>query len=237
MSLKSYLGFERIAPITVDYPETYSFTDTIDEKLEYLRSIEGQEQARMTVIESKTSQLIGMTSIIFTLIGLFVTNYLTKLNSLPNWIQIVLIVLFLLSLAFYVNTIFQASRYLEVNKHFYGQKSTSTVSKEFENANAFKIEEIKDLIYIIQRNTKVTNLKINYLLYGYRSFKIATLGVGALSIIMLVGGKFSGKNTPNEVEIIQPVTINHLDSSLTNSISAIPIPKVILIHDTLYVKK
>jgi hypothetical protein len=237
MSIKGYFGFEKSSPITVEYPESFSFVDTIEEKLEYLRAIEDQEHARMTAIESKTSQLIGMTSIIFTLIGIFVSNYLTKLNSLPNWLQIVMIILFLLSLAFYVNTIFQASRYMEVNKHFYGQRSASTVCKKFEDANAFKVEEVKDLIYVIQRNTKVTNLKINYLLYGYRSFKVATLGVGALSIVMLVGGKFSGRSVPNEVVISQPVTISHLDSSLVNSISTSLIPKIVIVHDTVYRKK
>lgn len=211
---KEYFGFIKEQEISVIYPDSFEFVDHIDLKKEYLIALDTQEASRQTIIESKTSQLIGQAGIIFSLLSLFISNYFSKFKDLPITIQLVFIFLFVIILFLYLTTIFQATKYLNVKKYSYAQRSVSTVMSKFNNDNAFKVEEIKDLIYSIERNTKVNNQKCNNLIYAYRSFKIATIGVGVLSILLILSGYFVNNNSPNKVVIANPVMIQGLDSTI-----------------------
>lgn len=237
--LTQYFGFIKEEEILVTYPETFTSTDSIDLKLEYLKSLEGQESSRQTTIETKTSQLIGQTGIIFSLLSLFIGNYISKFSSWPGTLQTFLIVFFLAALFFYLSAIFQATKYLNIHKYVYGQRSVSTVKTRFVNDEAFKVEEIKDLIYSIERNTQVNNQKSNNLIYAYRSFRIGTLIVGMLTILLIASGYFTPSSPINKLEIQQPIIIQGLDSSLEglkNEIgkrSATPI----IMRDTIIIKR
>ena len=235
--MREHFGFIRLEKATAIYPEDFSQADNLEEKVEYLNAMVDQEESRMGAIESKIGQLIGMTSIVFTLLGIFVANYLSKFSALPCWLQTLMIAVYVVSLGFYINTIFQASRYLDITKHAYGQRGVSTVRKAFADKKAFLLEEAKDLIYMAEKNSKVNDQKATYLSFGYQSFKSATIGIALLSVIMLLSGKFSNPQILTNVAVVQPVTISHLDSSLRNSIPIPSTPRIILIHDTIYLKR
>lgn len=214
INLCSFLGFVKENPIEVKYQDTFEHTDNLDLKTDYLKEIDSQENSRHSSIETKTSQLIGQTGIIFTLIGLFISNYIAKFSEWPGLMRAILLGLFVVSLFFYLLTIFQATKYLNILKYKYGQRSPSTVSKKFESPDAFKIEEIKDLLYSIERNTLVTNQKCNNLIYAYRSFKIATVTVGLLSVLLIICSSYLPSAKPTKVSIENQIGILGLDSIL-----------------------
>lgn len=234
---KEYFGFIKEEEINVTYPDTFEFTDNLDLKTDYLKILDSQEGSRQTTIEAKTSQLIGQTSIIFSLLSLFISNYVSKFNTLPFIIKALLIILFLIALFLYLATIFQATKYMNIHKYIYGQRSVSTVKATF-STEGFKIEEIKDLIYSIERNTLVNNQKCNNLIYAYRSFRIATIVVGLLSVLLVSIGYFTPKQQTSKVNIENPVVIQNLDSALTRLQNELRKSNrsAIIIHDTIFIK-
>ncbi len=189
--IKEHFGLTKEEKISVTYPNNFSFIDNLDLKIEYLKSLENQETSRQTTIENKISQLIGQTGVIFSLLSLFVSNYFSKFSVLPKSLQITLTILFIVALAFYILTIYQATRHLSVQKYKYGQRSVSTVSKTFESMDAFKIEELKDLIYSNERNILINNQKADNLIYANRSFRYGTFLVGLLSITLILSSYFT----------------------------------------------
>jgi len=213
--LKEYFGFVKEEKVSVEYPDSFALTDALDLKVGYLKSLDSQEGTRLSVIETKTSQVIGQTAIIFSLLSIFISNYLTNLKNAPFFIQASLIFVFILTLFFYLVTIFQATKYLNIGRYAYGQRSVSTVQKIFKNEDEFKIEEIKDLIYSIERNIKVNNQKSNNLLYAYRSFRIGTILIGLLAIMLIASGYFLPKTGITKVNIENPVVIKNLDSVIS----------------------
>jgi hypothetical protein len=236
ISIFQYLGFVKDDQITNTYPDSFPNEDNLDGKLDYLKALEQQETARMSTIETKSSQLIGMTSIIFSLLGIFIANYFLKFGGLRGGLQFALVFIFIVALLFYINTIFQTTRYLDISKHAYGQRSTVTVKEKYQGANSFKVEEIKDLIFIIERGSQINNRKSNYLIYGYRSFRIATLLIGLLSVLLLFSGYFADPQ-PNKVQVQNAIQIKNLDTILREAASDIVIPKIIVVHDTVYKTK
>jgi hypothetical protein len=100
--LKKYFGFIADPPINVTYPIAFEAKDNLKLKVDYLKVLDAQESGRQSTIESKTSQLIGQTGIIFTLLGLFITNYISKFSSWPTILQILLIVSFFICFFFYL---------------------------------------------------------------------------------------------------------------------------------------
>jgi hypothetical protein len=215
-AFKTYFGFVPDAPIEVKYLQTFDAIDNLELKMDYLKELDRQESSRQTIIETKTSQLVGQTGIIFTILGLFIANYISKFNSWPFSFQIGLILFFLISFFFYLCTIFQATKYLNVSKYSYGQRDVSTVKKKFSTQEDFRIEEIKDLIYSIQRNTQINNLKCNNLMYAYRAFRVGTITGGLLSVLLI----FSAFSTPNagpiQVQVENPIVLENLETLLKN---------------------
>jgi len=211
-NIQEYFGFKKQEASIVVYPESFDFPDNLDLKKEYLNALEAQEASRQSIIETKTSQLIGQAGIIFSLLSLFISNYFFKFRDLPVSIQGIFISIFLITLMFYLITILHATKYLNVIKYVYAQRSVSTVLAKFDNEIDFKIEEIKDLIYSIERNTKVNNQKSNNLIYAYRSFRVGTICVGLLSVLLISSGYFISPSPKNKVIIENPVIIKGLDS-------------------------
>lgn len=212
--IKDYLGFKRDEKIKVSYPDKFEAKDNLDLKKEYLKTLESQESSRQATVETKTSQLIGQTGIIFTIINLFIANYISKFSTWPRGYQILLIVLFLICFFFYLCTILQATKYLNVKKYSYGQRDVSTVLQAFKSKEEFLVEEIKDLIYSIERNIRVNNLKCNNLLYAYRSFKLGTFVGGLLSILLILSVYFSGEQPVPRTYIEGKINLSGVDSTL-----------------------
>lgn len=210
--IKEHFGFIKQEETSIKYPSEFNYADNLDLKTEYLKELDKQEDTRRATIDSKISQLIGQTGIIFSILSLFISNYISEFNRSSIILQLVLIILFIIALFFYLYTIIIASNYLNVSKYKYGQRDVATVRKKFNSEDDFKIEEIKDLIYSIERNTMVTNQKCNKLIYAYRSFRIATITVGILSISLITAGYFMPKPESARIKLENPVIIKDLDS-------------------------
>jgi hypothetical protein len=210
--LKNYFGFIKEEEITATYPDAFNFTDNLDLKTEYLKTLDAQENDRRASIDTKTSQLIGQTGIIFSIVSLFITNFISKFNSWHIWFQVLIIAFFLITLGLYLMAIIKATEYLNIHKYKYGQRNVSTVSQVFASEEAFKTEEIKDMIYSIERNTKVTNQKCNNLVYAHRFFRVGTISVGILSVLMILSAYITSPAVTTTIKLEQPISIKGIDS-------------------------
>jgi hypothetical protein len=197
-SILHYFGFEKEQRTRVLYQHSYTFHDTLDLKLAYLKALSDQEDSRQDIIESKASQITGQSGIIFSLLSLFIANYISRLTDLPLIFQIVLIIVFLISLFLYLNTIFQATKNLNITKYAYAQRSVTTVQAKFNSEEDFKVEEIKDLIFSIEKNTGNNNLKSNNLIYAYRSFTLGTIFIGLLAVLLIFSSYWLPKEKAKE---------------------------------------
>src|SRR5690606_895493 len=113
---------------------------------------------------------------------------------------------------FYLFTIFHATKYLNVRKYKYAQRSTGTVKNRYNEEKDFKLEEARDLIYIIEKNTLVNNHKAGNLIYAYRSFRIANVLVGVLALFLVASIYFVKKDDDiKTVNIANPVNVKALD--------------------------
>lgn len=211
-SFYSFFGFTKTPEIKTFYPDTFSFSDNLDLKLQYLKELNEQVNERQNTIDTKTSQLIGQTGIIFSLVGLFIPTYIDKFQDISTTYKVVCICVFVITLTFYLLCIFHATKYLNVSKYKYGQRSTDTIKRKFQTEDDFKIEEIKDLIFCIERNTELDTLKAGNLIYAHRSFKIGNLSIGLLSLLLLFSFYSLKPKEPNKITIEGAVSIKGLDS-------------------------
>lgn len=209
----AYFGFVKTTDQPVSYPDNFAFTDNIQLKLEYLKSLDAQEVERQATIDTKTSHLIGQTGVIFSLVGLFIPMYFDKFSGLDLVYQIVVISIFLLTLLFYLFAIAHATKYLNVKNYKYAQRSTATVKKNYQRNKDLRIEEVKDLIFSIEKNTGINNRKAGNLIYGYRCFRAGNVMVGVLSLLLLISIYFMPKDQTEKVTI-DSVELKSLDSSM-----------------------
>ncbi len=185
-----FLGFHREPEIKAEYPKSFIFSDNIDLKLQYLKDLDTQENDRQSIIETKTSQLIGQTGIIFSLLSLFIPTYIDKFEDVNAIFKLCCVASFIITLSFYLLTIYHATKYLNIHRYKYGQRSATTVMKSYEKKKDFKVEEVKDLLFCIDRNTQVNNLKAGNLINAYRCFKLGNIFIGILSICLLLSFYF-----------------------------------------------
>jgi hypothetical protein len=209
--LWQYLGWKTDPVPSVDYPDKFSFTDHLTLKLEYLKEANAQEDDRLRTLESKTSLLTGQTGIIFSLLGLFIPIYLDKFTNVPGPVKYITLVVFVLSLSFYLNTILQAIRSLNIARFKYARRSPATVKLKYNSEDEFLTEEVKDLIYCIEKNTAINNYKGGCLMTAYRSFRLGNIGIGILSICILLSLAFNRPKQPAKIEMSAPVQIKKFD--------------------------
>jgi hypothetical protein len=199
-----------------DYdPEDYKLNNDkakIEAHKEFLKNLSSEENDRLTLIESKTSQLISQTGIIFSLLSLFVPILIDKIAELSFLIKLTLLILLVLAFLFYMLTIRNALKNFNIKKFGYSSPAPKNVlTLQDENLNQFYAEEVKDLLYSINLNVKLDNRKATNLLHSYNAFKIANTFTGilvvAFSILFLF---FKPKAAPTTIENI--IKIEHLDS-------------------------
>lgn len=232
-SLFSFLGFIKATDIKTSYPDDFKFTDNLDLKIQYLKDLDSQENERQNTIDNKTSQLIGQTGIIFSLLSLFIPTYIDKFQDVSSLYKIISIATFLFTLIFYLLTIYHATKYLNAAKYKYGQRSTDTVKKKFKDEESFKTEEVKDLIFCIERNTELNTFKAGNLIYAYRSFKIGNLFIGILSLVLLFSFYSLKSKEPNKVNIVGPIIIKELDSLLRSNRDSLNKQIIIRVGDSV----
>ncbi|GEL12034.1 hypothetical protein SAMN05192550_3002 [Flavobacterium glycines] len=79
-----------------------SDSDKIVVHKEFLKSILEEENNRLGFIENKTSQIISQTSIVFSLLGLFVPIIMDRFESTSLFLKISIIGLLLVTFLFFV---------------------------------------------------------------------------------------------------------------------------------------
>ncbi len=207
-------------------PEDYQVVndkDKAEAHKNFLKTLEEDEKNRLTILESKTSQLISQTGIIFSLLSLFVPIFIDKVTDLNFFVKLLLVGLLASSFCFYMLTIQNALKNFNVKNFNYSNPSPKNVlTLQDKGLDVFFAEEVRDLLYSINENLKINNKKATNLLHSYNSFKIANTSTGILVVIFSIFLLFF---TPRKesLSIEKSVRIENYDSvinKLPNAISA-----------------
>lgn len=197
--------------------------------LTYLKEIHKYQRERRTTIENKNSQLVGQASMAISIIALFIPLLIGNLNSVILWLKVILLLFFLIIILHYILSISHAVKTLAVDNYEYPSRSTKSVTKtdRKETEIDFINSEIEDLIYIINQTTSNDNIKGSNLIYGARCFKIGNIGLGIMTILIVISTFSLKKETPeikiqnlNELKLEIPDTLktNILDLHLNDTL-------------------
>jgi len=199
---------------------------------DFLISLTEEENNRLTLIENKTSQLISQTGIIFSLLSLFVPILIDKVSDLAVLIKVLLLLLLVFAFLFYMLTIRNSLKNFKVTNFKYSKPSPNNVLK-FQNKSLeeFYSEEVRDLLYALNQNTKTNNWKATNLLHSYNAFKTANTITGGLVIVFSIFLLFFSPKKEG-VTIEKPVKIENMDSAINKIITVIDRKR-----DTIFVQQ
>lgn len=175
------LFFPNLEVEKVRYPKYEYQKKASREHLQYLKELLEFQRDRQSTIENKTSQLVGQSSVVFSLVGLFVPIFYDKFLTSPLVARILLVLIFLIAFLFYLFTIIHSTRTLLINRYTYATGDTKTVLSNL-SIKEFIEEQVKDLIFSIQVNSYSNDLKGTNLILAHRTFSI---GNGAFAILAL----------------------------------------------------
>lgn len=192
--------------------DSYQYRKELTEKhLDYLNSIVKEEEARLSTIESKIGQIIGQSGILLALISLFAPLFYDKLNHLHIVLKLIILLLFFIGFLFFMVSIFQATKTLNIRDFIYVRPSVNTVlNKEYKDEQAFFVVQIKDLISGITNNIKTNNLKGNLLLYSHRAFRTGLIVISLLGLLIISLFTFN-KKPDNPIIIDSLVYLKNLN--------------------------
>ncbi|KGO93185.1 hypothetical protein [Flavobacterium subsaxonicum] len=166
----------------------------------YLQGLSNDEENRLNLIESKSSQLVGQTGVIFSLLSLFVPILIDKISDFPLYIKLLLLLLLLLSLSFYILTIKNALKNYNLKRYNYSNPAPANVQTFHQKTIAeFNSEVIRDLLYSLHRNKEINNRKATSLIQSYISFRVANI-LTAILVILLCSILLLGKQNTKELE-------------------------------------
>lgn len=233
-----------------DYPKpfSYNFNDyDLKDKLnsekitlhkDFLKTSLEEENNRLGFIESKTSQIISQTSIVFSLIGLFIPIIIEKFGDTFLWIKIILIILILLAFAFYLLSITNALKNFNVNEFRYPVPYPGNVLDfKDKSIEEFNSEIIRDYLYCVNETIVLNNKKATNLLHAYKTFKLGNFITGILVLCVCCLIMFLNSKQP-KISIENPIKVDKLEEMVKKS-------KPIIIYqrdtitkiDTIYIKK
>lgn len=172
---------------------------------DFLKSLEADENNRLTLLENKTTQMVAQTSVIFALLSLFIPLVIDKIDAFS--LKLLVFIPLALAFLFYLLTIHNAAKNFNLKKFKYSRSLPTNVIK-FKDAPAedFLVEEIDDLLYSTKTNLKINNLKASNLIYSYNSFKIANILTAVLGILLCVSLLFTERKK-EAITIENPVKI------------------------------
>ena len=176
-----------------------------DKHLEYLKERYSYEEQRQSIIDNKLSQITGQSGIIFGIVGLFIPLFYGSLSQLPVIMKIILSFLLFISFISFVGSIIYSAKSLNIRKFSYSTTSTKTVLKNHQSEQEFVEEEIKDLIYSINHNLELNNIKGTYLNKAHFGFKTGIISIGILSILL-----FFQKPDDQKMIIENPISIEKI---------------------------
>lgn len=179
---------------------------------EFLKSMEEKEENRLNLIENKTAQLVSQAGMIFSLLGLFIPIFIDKVSEQALFIRIVFLMLLIFSFLFYMLTIHNAMKNLNIWKFRYSKPAASNVPN-FQNLSPeeFSAMEVRDLLYSINNNTNINNAKGNNLLHAFNAFKIANTLTAILGLSICVSLLFMHP-AKSSMRIENPLEIKGLDT-------------------------
>ncbi|WP_158729185.1 MULTISPECIES: hypothetical protein [unclassified Flavobacterium] len=205
-----------------------SDSDKIVLHKEFLKSVLEEENNRLGFIENKTSQIISQTSIVFSLLGLFVPVIMDKFESISLILKILIIVLLLVTFLFYLLSITNALKNFNIKKFKYPRANPANVLDfKIESIEKFNAELVRDYLYSIEKAVKINNEKGTNLLHAHKSFKLGIFLTGILVMFVSSILFFVKKEEPSTT-IKNPIEIKYLDSILKKNR-----PIIIIKKDTL----
>ena len=174
---------------------------------DFLKSLEAEENNRLTLIENKTTQMIAQTSVIFALLSLAIPLVVDKVDGF--YLKLLVFVPLVLAFVFYLLTIHNAAKNFNVKKFKYSRSlPTNVIKLKDASAEDFLIEEINDLLYSTKINLEINNIKASNLIYSYNCFKIANLLTAVLGIALCVSLLFI-KQKKEAIAIENPIKIEN----------------------------
>ncbi len=174
---------------------------------DFLKSLEAEENNRLTLLENKTTQMVAQTSVIFALLSLFIPLVIDKVDSFN--FKLLIFIPLALAFLFYLLTIHNAAKNFNLKKFKYSRSLPTNVIK-FKDAPAedFLVEEINDLLFSTKTNLQINNLKASNLIYSYNCFKIANLLTAVLGIALCFSLLFI-KQKKDPITIENPIKIEN----------------------------
>lgn len=201
----------------------YKTTDEKKVKVhkELLQVLEKKENDRLGIIDTKTSQLITFTGIIFSALSLFIPILLDKITDQSIFSRIIFILGLIFAFSFYILTIHNAIRNYNILKFIYSNSDPNNVIKyQDKTVDEFTTIEIQDLLFAYNQNLKTNNDKANNLIYAFRSFRIAIFFTALIGIFLCSSLLFS-KPKNEDINIKIPVQIQNFDSTTNEIIETI----------------
>lgn len=197
-----YIGFwkepRKTSPIKEEFKKEKKIS-IAERKLAYLKEMEANHIERRNTIETKNSQLIGQASIVSSVFFLFVSLLIDSFSEVNFLYRVFLSIIFLVVLIHYLYAVVQATKTLEINRYQYPNRSTSTISNNKKEID-FINEEIQDLVFIVNKSSELDNQKGDNLLFAARSFQVANIGFGILTIIIIIMTFFIPTNSKHSNE-------------------------------------
>lgn len=205
-------------PICYDHKDYDLKKESDSEKIilhkEFLKSVLVEESNRLSFIENKTSQIISQTSIVFSLLGLFVPVIMDKFESTSPSLKISIICLLLVTFLFYLLSITNALKNFDIKKFKYPRANPANVIDFKTNTKEeFNAELVRDYLYSIDKAVNINNEKGTNLLHAHKAFKLGIFLTGILVMFVCLILFFAKKEEPN-ITIKTPIEIKHLDSIL-----------------------
>lgn len=179
---------------------SYSFqNETSEEHLSVIKELVEDEASRLSSIESKISQVVTQSGLVFVLTSFVAPIFNDNLNDLPLYLKLVAVVSFILSFVAYLVSILVASQIFGIHKFIYIRTSPASVIDSPQTKEEFIAKRIKDLIYQVGANRNVINRKADLLIYANRWFVSGFFLSGVLSLCICSSLLFI-ENKENKIE-------------------------------------
>lgn len=200
-------------------------TDKIKEHKEFLKSALEEENTRLGHIENKTSQIISQTSIVFSLVGLFVPLIIEKSETSPLAFKVSVIALLIVAFMLYLLAITNALKNFNVLRFRYPTPSPENVIAFKDKSLAeFNAELVRDYLYCIRNIVHINNSKATNLLHAYRAFKMGNYTTGII-VVYFCSALLFAKDKETEIFIKNAIEVRDLDKVR---------PIIIYQRDTVY---
>ncbi|MBO0330085.1 hypothetical protein [[Muricauda] lutisoli] len=177
-----------------------------------------KEESRLASIESKTSQLISQTGVVFSFLSLFVPFIIEDILELSLYLKIPFVIILILSYVFYILAIHNSLSNYNIKKYPYCDNAPTTIIKNQKKKEREFIQiEIKDTLYCLNTNIGLTNVKASNLLRGYHFFKFGIITTTILvvflcsSFLFMKSNKTIRQGGSVKVENISEVNSLHFD--------------------------